>query len=139
MEILISLFAVAFLAATLLPLQSELMLSALLLTTTISPLVLVATASVGNVLGSLFNWWLGCQIETYKDRRWFPVKPASLKRAEDIYKRYGRWSLLFSWVPFLGDALTLVSGVLRENVMVFLVLVTIAKAGRYICLALLLT
>lgn len=138
MEILIGLFVVAFLAATLLPLQSELTLSALLMTTTISPLVLVATASAGNVLGALLNWWLGGRLETYKDKRWFPVTPAALQRAQGIYFKYGRWSLLFSWLPFIGDALTLMAGVMRENKWVFLALVTMAKAGRYIVLALLL-
>ncbi|HEY0901489.1 MAG TPA: YqaA family protein [Micavibrio sp.] len=138
MEILISLFVVAFLAATLLPLQSELTLSALLMTTAISPVLLVATASAGNVLGALLNWWLGGRLETYKDKRWFPVTPAALQRAQGIYFKYGRWSLLFSWLPFIGDALTLMAGVMRENKWVFLALVTMAKAGRYIVLALLL-
>lgn len=138
MEILISLFVVAFLAATLLPLQSELTLSALLMTTAISPVLLVATASAGNVLGALLNWWLGGRLETYKDKRWFPVTPATLQRAQGIYFKYGRWSLLFSWLPFIGDALTLMAGVMRENKWVFLALVTMAKAGRYIVLALLL-
>lgn len=138
MEILISLFVVAFLAATLLPLQSELTLSALLMTTAISPVLLVATASAGNVLGALLNWWLGGRLEAYKDKRWFPVTPAALQRAQGIYFKYGRWSLLFSWLPFIGDALTLMAGVMRENKWVFLALVTMAKAGRYIVLALLL-
>ena len=135
MEVLVTLFTVAFLAATLLPAQSELTLSALLMTTTISPVLLVATASAGNVLGALLNWWLGCRLETYKDRSWFPVKPATLHRAQNIYHKYGRGVLLLSWLPLIGDALTLAAGVMRENVLVFLALVTLSKAGRYGILA----
>lgn len=132
---LLSLFAVAFAAATIFPAQSELLLSVLLLTTSLHPVLLVATASLGNVLGAVVNWWLGRKAETFKDRRWFPVKPAALEKAQLFYHRYGRWSLLLSWVPFIGDPLTVVAGVMRENLAVFLILVTAAKVGRYAVLA----
>ena len=68
----------------------------------------------------------------FQDRRWFPVKPAQLARAEAQYRRYGRWSLLLSWAPFIGDPLTVVAGVLREPLPSFLLIVTIAKGGRYL-------
>lgn len=129
-----ALFAVAFGAATILPLQSEAMLTGLLLAD-YSPLWLVAVASVGNVLGSTVNWLLGRQVEWFKDRRWFPVKDAQLQRAQRWYQRHGKWSLLLSWVPVVGDPLTVVAGVLREPLPMFLLLVTIAKVGRYVVLA----
>ena len=132
---LLGLFFVAFLAATVFPAQSELVLSGMLLTTDIHPVVLVVTASVGNVLGAVVNWWLGRRAEMFKDKRWFPLKPAALEKAQAFYQRYGRWTLLLSWVPFIGDPLTVVAGLMRERLSVFLALVTIAKVGRYSFLA----
>lgn len=128
------LFLAAFTAATLLPVQSELLVVSLLLTD--HPLWLVLTvASVGNVLGSVVNWFLGRGIERLHTRRWFPVSPTALARAEGWYRHYGRWSLLLAWAPIIGDPLTIVAGVLRESFWVFLLLVSVAKTGRYLVLA----
>ena len=128
------LFAIAFVAATILPAQSEAALVALLVASGQPAWALVAVASVGNVLGALVNWALGRGIERFRERSWFPVGPAMLARAEGWYRRSGRWSLLLSWAPFGGDALTVVAGVLREPLWSFLALVTIAKTGRYLAL-----
>lgn len=130
-----SLFGVAFIAATILPAQSEAALVALLVTGKWSPLLLVAVASVGNVLGAVVNWALGRGITRFRHRRWFPVGERALERATGWYRRWGRWSLLLSWAPIGGDALTVAAGVLREPLWSFLLLVTIAKAGRYLVLA----
>jgi membrane protein YqaA with SNARE-associated domain len=97
--------------------------------------VLLAVASTGNVLGSCVNWLFGMGLARFEGRPWFPVKRDRLARAEQWYRRYGRWSLLLSWLPIIGDPLTLVAGVMREPFPVFLILVTIAKAGRYIAIA----
>lgn len=129
------LFLTAFLAATVLPAQSEALLVALLLADH-PPWLLVAVATAGNVLGSVVNWWLGRGIERFRNRRWFPVGPAALARAQRWYARVGKWSLLLSWVPVIGDPLTLVAGVMREPLPVFVLLVTLAKLGRYVVLAL---
>lgn len=131
----LTLFLTALVAATILPAQSEAVLAGLLLTRDYPVWALLAVASAGNVLGSVINWLLGRGIERFRDRRWFPVKPDALARAERWYRRYGRWSLLLSWAPFIGDPLTVVAGVLREPFPVFLALVTIAKVGRYLVLA----
>ncbi|MBP6637004.1 YqaA family protein [Gemmobacter sp.] len=128
------LFLAAFTAATLLPAQSEALVVGLLLTD-YAPWLVLAVASVGNVLGSVVNWFLGRGIERFRGRRWFPVSPAALARAEGWYRRYGRWSLLLAWAPIIGDPLTVVAGVLRETFLVFLLLVSIAKIGRYLILA----
>lgn len=132
---LAGLFAVAFIAATILPAQSEAALVALLVLGEQSPVLLVIVATTGNVLGSAVNWLLGRWIEHYRDRRWFPVGKRTLDRATGWYRRWGRWTLLLSWAPLGGDALTVAAGVLREPFGSFLLLVTIAKAGRYIALA----
>jgi membrane protein YqaA with SNARE-associated domain len=90
---------------------------------------------VGNVLGAVVNWALGRGITRFRHRRWFPVGERALERATGWYRRWGRWSLLLSWAPIGGDALTVAAGVLREPFWSFLLLVTIAKAGRYLVLA----
>ena len=129
------LFLIAFLAATIFPAQSEVGLAGLLLSGDYSPVLLIAVASLGNTLGAVVNWALGRGIERFSDRRWFPVKPAQLERAARWYHRYGRWSLLLSWVPFIGDPLTVAAGVLREPFGPFLLLVAVAKTGRYLVVA----
>lgn len=130
-----SLFGVAFIAATVFPLQSEAALIALLLNGQQAVWALIAVASVGNVLGSVVNWVLGRGIERFRDKRWFPASPAALERAQRAYQKWGKWSLLLSWAPFIGDPLTVMAGVLREPLPMFLLLVTMAKVGRYVTLA----
>lgn len=127
------LFAAAFLAATLLPAQSEALVVGLLLSD-YAPWLVLTVASVGNVLGSVVNWLLGRGIERFRERRWFPASPEALARAERWYRRFGKWSLLLAWMPIIGDPLTLVAGVMREPFPVFLLLVTVAKVGRYLVL-----
>lgn len=130
------LFATAFAAATVLPMQSEALLVALLLKTEYWPWLLVAVASAGNILGACLNWWLGKFMERFKGRWWFPVSEAALMRAQNRYHRYGKWSLLLSWVPFIGDPLTVIAGVMKEKFITFVSLVAVAKAGRYTAIAL---
>jgi membrane protein YqaA with SNARE-associated domain len=125
------LFLAAFLAATIFPAQSEILLGALHMAGTHSQGMLVTVATAGNVLGSVVNWLLGRYLIHFQDRRWFPIKRPLIDRATAWYQRWGFWSLLLAWVPFIGDPLTLVAGILRENFWVFLLLVTIGKAARY--------
>lgn len=131
----LGLFAAAFSAATLLPLQSEALLAALLLGAAQPVWALLLAASAGNVLGSLVNWWLGRYLERYRGRRWFPVSDHRLQQAQAWYGRYGRWSLLLSWLPVIGDPLTLVAGIMREPLWRFVLIVTLAKTARYAVLA----
>ncbi len=131
----LSLFAAALVAATILPMQSETVLVGLLATSTHPVAALILVATVGNVLGSVINWYLGRYLLNYKDRRWFPTSERQLARAQGWYHRYGRWSLLGSWLPLIGDPLTVVAGIMREPLGPFLILVTIAKASRYLVLA----
>lgn len=130
-----SLFLSAFLAATLIPAQSESVLSGLILAGGQPVAALIAVASLGNILGSVVNWLIGRGIERFRNRKWFPVSEAHLARAHSQYARFGYWSLLLAWVPIIGDPLTLVAGVMREPLWRFLLLVSIGKAGRYIALA----
>ena len=128
------LFAAAFLAATLVPAQSESVLLGLIALKSHPVWALIAVASIGNVAGSLVNWWIGRGVARFKDRRWFPVGAATLAKAEASYARYGRWSLLLSWVPIIGDPITVAAGVMRERLLPFLLLVAIAKTTRYLAI-----
>ncbi|MER8825503.1 DedA family protein [Mesorhizobium sp. M0938] len=129
------LFLAAFAAATILPAQSEAALAGLLATNSFSPAMLVLVASIGNVLGSVVNWTLGRGIERFRDKSWFPLRPTTLNRAMSWYRRYGKWSLLLSWMPIIGDPLTVVAGVLREPLWSFVAIVAVAKIARYLVVA----
>lgn len=128
------LFASALLAATLFPAQSEALLLGLLASKEYSATLLLTVASAGNILGSLLNYLLGLGLMRFQNRRWFPISPPALARAQTQYQRYGYWSLLLSWAPIIGDPLTLMAGVLREPLWRFLLLVSLAKTGRYLVL-----
>ena len=124
------LFASALLSATVLPGASEAVVLALLVQG-LDPWALVLVATAGNVLGSVLNWWLGRAALRFKDRRWFPVGPAALARAQAWFARWGYPSLLLAWVPGIGDAFTVAAGVFRVPLAAFLALVTLAKGLRY--------
>ena len=137
MIILISyfqLFIISFLAATILPLSSELVLSTMLLTDSFDKYLLLVVASFGNILGSSVNWYLGKKILIFKDKKWFPASEAQIERSEIYFKKYGIWSLLLAWVPIIGDPLTIIAGVLRVRFLTFLTLVSISKISRYVFL-----
>ena len=128
------LFAAAFLAATILPLSSEVVLTALLLGG-LSPVALVAVATAGNVLGSTTNYALGYWISLEAVKRWLRISESEFKQAEQRFLKYGLLSLCFAWVPIIGDPITLVAGVLRVRFSWFLALVTLGKFSRYVVLA----
>lgn len=137
MIILISylqLLIISFLAATILPLSSELVLSTMLLTDSFDKYLLLVVASFGNIFGSSVNWYLGKKILIFKDRKWFPVNEKQIAKSEMYFKKYGIWSLLLAWVPIIGDPLTVIAGILRVNFFTFLLLVSVSKTSRYIFL-----
>ena len=129
-----SLFLIAFAAATVLPLQSEFVVVGLLVAGKQPWPAIVAVASLGNILGSIMNWKLGKSLLRFQDKRWFPASKESLRSAENWYRQFGKSSLLLSWVPLIGDPLTVIAGVLREPLWSFTLLVGLAKVGRYLVL-----
>lgn len=132
------LFVSSFLAATILPLSSEVVLSALLLTD-LSPMALVLVATTGNVLGSLTNYALGYWASLDLVKKWLKVSEAQFVQAERRFVKYGIFSLCFAWVPIIGDPLTLIAGVLRIRLLWFVLLVTAGKLMRYIVITYLVT
>ena len=130
--IYLSLFVISFLAATILPFSSELTLAGLMATSSFDNLLLLAVASFGNILGSVVNWILGFYSRNLSTKRWFPFKDKQIEKSSKWFNRFGRWSLLFAWVPIIGDPLTLVAGLLRVKFVEFLILVTIGKVSRYL-------
>ena len=124
------LFASAFLSATLLPGSSEAVLVGLLASGTGQPALLVTVASLGNIAGAVVNWGMGRYFLHFKDRPWFPLKDVTNARAQAWFARYGIWSLL-SWVPVIGDPLTLVAGIMRVPIGWFLLFVAVGKVLRY--------
>ncbi len=129
------LFLAAFLAATPIPFQSEVVFLVLLAAGSTDPWLLVAVASVGNTLGSCVTYALGRGLGGARGARWFPLSPAQMARAERCFRRWGLWTLLLSWAPG-GDLIVALSGVLRVPLWKFVPLVAIAKTARYVAVAL---
>jgi membrane protein YqaA with SNARE-associated domain len=127
-----SLFAAAFLSATVLPGSSEVVLVMLALERKLDVGMLLLVATVANTLGSVVGWILGRWFAGLADRRWFPASPAQMERASRWFGRYGVWALALAWVPIVGDALTIVAGALRVHLGLFTALVGLGKALRYI-------
>lgn len=125
-----SLFWTAFAAATILPFYSELLLVGLLKAGH-EPWALWAAASAGNTLGAVVNWFLGAFLMRFSDRRWFPARQKDVDRAQRWFQRWGVWSLLLAWLPIGGDALTVIGGMMRVKLPLFILLVGIGKASRY--------
>ena len=128
----LKLFIISLLAATILPLSSEIVLTTMLLTNLFEKNILLIVASSGNILGSIFNWYLGKKITIFQDRKWFPVSPEKLNKSQKYFQKYGLWSLLLAWVPVIGDPLTLLAGVLKVRFSIFFILVSISKISRYV-------
>jgi membrane protein YqaA with SNARE-associated domain len=128
----LSLFLVALGAATVMPvLTSEPVVVAMILSGSYEPVTVWLVASLGTTSGAAINWCLARYALHFQDRPWFPVRPEQLKRAAGWFQRYGSWSLLFSWLPVVGDPLTFAAGLLRVSFAWFLVLVASGKAARY--------
>ncbi len=123
---------ISFLAATILPFSSEVVLTTMYLSNSFEPYFLLIFASIGNIMGSITNWYLGKKITLFQNRKWFPVSPDQLERSRKYFQKYGLWSLLLAWVPIIGDPLTLLAGVLKVRFGIFFVLVSISKISRYV-------
>jgi membrane protein YqaA with SNARE-associated domain len=125
-----TLFLLSFLASTLLPLGSEWLLATLVAHGN-DPLLSVAVATAGNTLGACTTYWIGLYGGPLLVGKILRIDDESRRRAEKLYGRYGSWTLLFSWVPVVGDPLCLVAGILRARFVTFTLLVLCGKLARY--------
>ncbi|MCO5090412.1 VTT domain-containing protein [Bosea sp. (in: a-proteobacteria)] len=127
----------AFVAATLLPAQSEAVFLGLVAAGSADPLALFLTASLANTAGSIVNWWLGRLIARHGAGR-LPARlrpgPARFAQAQALFARFGWPALLFAWLPLVGDPLTFVAGWLNYPFARFSLIVLLGKAGRYAAL-----
>jgi membrane protein YqaA with SNARE-associated domain len=124
------LFSFAFISATLFPLGSEALLI-YNLEIGLNPTLLLTFASIGNILGSSFNYYIGLKGEEYLEQRGI-LKSTQIESTKSFFNKYGGYSLLLAWTPIFGDAITLLAGALKYNLKKFIILVSISKVGRYL-------
>lgn len=132
--IYLTLFISALISATLFPLGSE----ALLIYDIkegYNLYLLLFFATLGNVLGSVVNFYLGLKGEDYCEKKGY-LKEKSIKKYKSFFDKFGGFALLLSWVPLIGDPITFIAGILKYDFKMFLFFVTIAKFGRYLILSL---
>lgn len=126
----LSLFLTSFASATLLPGGSE-ALFVYLLSEHLNPILLLVVATIGNTLGSFVNYILGKYATDFALSKGY-MKEKHLQKASTLFEKYGAWSLLFSWLPIIGDPLTFVAGIVRYAWWKFVIIVCFAKLARYI-------
>ncbi|WP_166419543.1 YqaA family protein [Pseudoalteromonas sp. Z1A8] len=128
----LTLFISAFISATLLPSSSEVIMVGMIAQGKVNLWLMWCVATLGNVLGSCVNYWLGTQVLRFKDKKWFPVSQKGLDNAQKQFNKYGAYSLLFAWLPVVGDPLTVIGGIFKVRFSMFLLLVTLGKGARYL-------
>lgn len=128
------LFFISFISATFFPLGSEAVFL-LYLNDNFSVLLLLLVATIGNTLGSTINYWLGLKGENYLETKGH-IKKEKIIKYKNFFDKYGGYSLLLSWMPIIGDPITLIAGAMRYNIKKFILLVLVAKFSRYFFLVL---
>lgn len=131
-----ALFCISFLAASVLPLGSEWLLVLLILGGHQAPAVVVV-ATLGNYLGACTTYLIGILGSGFLIQKVLRLSARDSLRAQEVYRRYGVWSLLLSWLPVIGDPLCLLAGSLRTPFVPFSILVLIGKFCRYAVITLL--
>ena len=125
----------AFLAGTFFPFSSEAVMAALLASSNMDPVLTVASGTIGNVLGSMVNYFIGslCKPETVS--KLFRIKPNRMETAQRYVMRYGAWMGFFAFIPILGTAISIALGMLKANVWGTLFSTFLGKTLRYIVVA----
>ncbi|MDD3248287.1 MAG: DedA family protein [Methanosarcina sp.] len=129
----LNLFILSFLASTVLPFGSEALVIALVYQG-FSPFNVVMVATTGNFLGSCTTYYLGLKGRHVLEKYLSP-SPEQLDKSERLFNKYGVFTLLFTWVPGIGDVITMVAGLMQLPFRIFSILVFLGKFGRYFVLA----
>lgn len=129
----LTLFFVSFISATLFPLGSEVLLI-YDIKEGYNIYLLLFFATLGNSLGSIVNYYLGLKGEEYLIEKNL-IKEKYINISKNYFDKYGFITILFSWLPIIGDPITFVAGILKYDFKKFVILVTIAKLSRYIFIA----
>ena len=125
--------AAAFLAGSFFPFSSEAVMAGLQ-AAGLEPLPLVIYGSIGNVLGSMFNYGVGRMGKMEWIEKYLHVKKKSLDKAERFMAGRGAWMGFFAFLPLLGSAITIVLGLTRANIPISILSITIGKVLRYVLL-----
>lgn len=128
------LFLASFLASTVLPLGSEALLL-LLINEGFDPMSLVIVASVGNYCGACTTYYIGLVGRKDLIEKYLSISQKHLNNAEKWFKKYGVYSLLFTWLPLVGDAITAMGGIMRLDFKKFSIFVFLGKFLRYLLVA----
>ena len=120
----------AFLAGSFFPFSSEVVMLGLL-AAGLDPWLLLAYGTIGNVMGSLFNYSIGRMGKLDWVEKYLHVKRSKLERAEHFMGNHGAWIGFFSFIPILGSAITIILGYTRANFLYSLVSITLGKFIRY--------
>ena len=133
-HVLIILFLVSIESATIIPPQTDVLLLALFAIDQYRVWLLLCTAVAGSVLGGLGNYYIGRYIRVFEKKKWFPIKPQYLARAERILQRHGKSTLLLSGMPLIGDAVAITAGISRISPALFAGAAAISRSVRYAAL-----
>ena len=122
----------SFLAGTFVPFSSEAVMGALLVTTGMDPFLTIVAGTIGNVLGSMFNYFIGRIGSIEQISRWMHIKERRLRKTRDYVEKRGSWIAAFSFLPIFGTAISISLGILRANVWGVVFWSFVGKFIRYI-------
>lgn len=125
----------SFLAGTFVPFSSEAVMGALLATTSMNPVLTVVSGTIGNVLGSMFNYYIGRIGSVQQISHWMHIKEQRLLLTQRYVERRGSWIAFFSFLPFFGTAISISLGILRANVFGVFLYSLLGKFIRYVMVA----
>jgi membrane protein YqaA with SNARE-associated domain len=126
----------AFLAGTFVPFNSEVVMAALIATTSMDPWITVISGTIGNVAGTIFNYYIGRIWDVQTISKWMRIKEKRLVKTKNYVENKGSWIAMFTFLPIFGSAIAIALGILRANVWGVTFFSFIGKFSRYILVVL---
>jgi membrane protein YqaA with SNARE-associated domain len=126
-------FIASLLAGSVLPFSSEAVMVGLM-AAGLDPWLLALYGTIGNVIGSMVNYWVGHMGKTEWFERYLHVKPRDMERAERFMAGRGALMGFFAFLPVIGSAITILLGLMRANLLITFLAVTAGKIVRYLIL-----